>query len=905
MHKKRISRVISMLLAAAMLLSFQGLTVSATQNRDSYFSKNYTLTGNIRDDIVAVAAAQNGKTKAQLGFTEAWCANFVCGCAALAGIPNFPRNGSCDQLIVLLKKWGGKWYAYNSDYVPKKGDIVFFSSKGNTSDDSTHVGIIYQDGFAAKNTVKTVEGNTSGVTSSCVNIKNRAVYGSLPIMGYISLTGEGSGSTASTDPADYTVPTRTLYYVSGSLMNGSDVSWLQAILTQLGYKLDIDGWFGSGTDSAVRAFQTDAGLDVDGKVGPATRAGLISRYEALSHTHDYTEIVFDEYNHGWRCSCGATTQPYPHTFSGWSVTTEPTKTEAGAQKRACTVCGFEETQILPAKGEDGRTEVSSSVVKRFTPTLDGLLDPEYLDSASLTLTGGSISVTTYVTWDDGCMYICSVVTDDDVVSAGPQFYGKLSGYSQTMLWTDALAYDINYRGWIGTDANGYALFAGDGTTGTGILAPKDGDITVNKKYVRATRTSDGYISEVCIPLTDGSLVSGAEQSFKLYAFDAAAGSAFTADGVASAFSSFDTTVSLTFDNSAPVLKNSNHALYGGTGGALTTDGGSSYTSTGEAIILKRPEGLEAGDAALDAAYRSSYSLSFTETQYGRTLSGTAYYLWDASYLYIYAQINDPDRFAQIYSLDDPIKNDLAVFRVFPSDGSSWARIGVNATNTVNPKNNPVTSQDGYAYVIQQSGTAAGACSSNASGKSMSSSIKDNNGFYMTRLGAADEGYFVELKVPMNSSTLKEKASIRLSFGAIDVNGANVYEYGASGTYDPVVTVKLSSTVACGHRFTQKVTAEPSEGVAGSRVFVCDGCGETLSSVELPALPLPMAGDVNGDGVVDSDDAIYLLRFTFNPDSYPLHASGDVDGSGSIDSDDAIYLLRYTFNSDLFPIMSDR
>ena len=76
MHKKRISRVISMLLAAAMLLSFQGLTVSATQNRDSYFSKNYTLTGNIRDDIVAVAAAQNGKTKAQLGFTEAWCANF-------------------------------------------------------------------------------------------------------------------------------------------------------------------------------------------------------------------------------------------------------------------------------------------------------------------------------------------------------------------------------------------------------------------------------------------------------------------------------------------------------------------------------------------------------------------------------------------------------------------------------------------------------------------------------------------------------------------------------------------------------------------------------------------------------------------------------------------------------------
>lgn len=319
------------------------------------------------------------------------------------------------------------------------------------------------------------------------------------------------------------------------------------------------------------------------------------------------------------------------------------------------------------------------------------------------------------------------------------------------------------------------------------------------------------------------------------------------------------------------------------------------------MILKRPAEFDATDAALDAAYRSSYSVSFAETQYGRTLSGTAYYLWDASYLYIYAEINDPDRFAQIYSLDDPIKNDLAVFRVFPSDGSSWARIGVNATNTVNPKNNPVTSQDGYAYVIEQNGTAAGACSSNASGKSMSAAIGENNEFYMTRLGAADEGYFVELKVPMNSSSLKENASIRLSFGAIDVNGPNVYEYGASGTYDPVVTARLSSAVACGHTFNSCVTQEPAAGVAGSKSFVCSGCGETLATAEIAALPYALDGDINGDGVIDSDDAVYLLRHTFNPDAYPLSANGDVNGDGAIDSDDSIYLLRYTFDPALFPI----
>lgn len=902
MRKGRVSRLLSLVLAAVMLFSAQGITVSATQNRDSYFSKNYTLTGNIRDDIVAVAAAQNGKTKADLGFTEAWCANFVCGCAALAGISGFPRNGSCDQLIVLLKNWGGTWYAYNSDYIPSKGDIVFFSSKGNTSNDSTHVGIIYQSGFVADKTVRTIEGNTSGVTSSCVNIKTRAVYGSLPIMGYISLTGEGSGSGESTDPADYPVPTRTLYYVSGALMNGSDVCWLQAILTRLGYTLDVDGWFGSATDSAVRAFQTASGLEADGMVGPATRAKLISQYEALSHTHSYAELVSDEYNHGYRCSCGATTAPSPHTFSSWVVTLQPTKTTPGSQQRVCSVCSYTETQVLPATGDEGKTVIDSSLIKRYTPTLDGLLDPEYLDSAAVTLSGGSVSVSSYITWSGNSLYICSVVTDDDVVSAGPQFFGKLSGYSQNMLWTDALAYDVGGRGWVGTDANGYAMFAGDSTTGTAILSPSDGDITVNKKYARATRTKSGYISEICIPFTDSSLLtSGGELSFRLYAFDAAAGSTFTAEGVASAFVAFDTTVTLSVTDDAPALLSADRTLYSGTGNALTKNGGESYKSTGQALILKKPSGLKPGDAALDAAYRSSYSISFNETQYGRTLSGTAYYLWDASYLYIYAYVNDPDRFAQIYSLDDPIKNDLAVFRVFPSDGTSWTRIGVNATNTVDPSNNPVTSKDGYLYPIQTNGTAAGICSDNASGKSMSTSISGNNEFYTTRLSSSDDGYFVELKVPMNSFTLASGQTIRLSFGAIDVNGVNVYEYGASGTYDGVVSATLSSKVACGHVFEPAVTAEPAAGTAGVRALICSVCSAQLATAEIHALPSADPGDVNGDGYVDSDDAVYLLRYTFNPESYPLASNGDVNGDGYVDSDDAIYLLRYTFDPELFPI----
>ena len=43
----------------------------------------------------------------------------------------------------------------------------------------------------------------------------------------------------------------------------------------------------------------------------------------------------------------------------------------------------------------------------------------------------------------------------------------------------------------------------------------------------------------------------------------------------------------------------------------------------------------------------------------------------------------------------------------------------------------------------------------------------------------------------------------------------------------------------------------------------------------------LRGDMNGDGMVNSDDAIYLLRHTLDPDKYPLNGEGslpDIDES---------------------------
>lgn len=58
---------------------------------------------------------------------------------------------------------------------------------------------------------------------------------------------------------------------------GDSVKWLQWILTNIGYECGgIDGDFGTKTFNAVKLFQKDKGLLVDGIVGPATRKALIS-----------------------------------------------------------------------------------------------------------------------------------------------------------------------------------------------------------------------------------------------------------------------------------------------------------------------------------------------------------------------------------------------------------------------------------------------------------------------------------------------------------------------------------------------------------------------------------------------------------------------------------------------------
>ena len=96
------------LLVLLLMVPYQN--VYATQSHTENFDKSYSLGSNQAENLVNVAQKQLGKSKANLGYTEAWCADFVCDCAKLTGmadniIPyNYASRGACTYLYNYMVK---------------------------------------------------------------------------------------------------------------------------------------------------------------------------------------------------------------------------------------------------------------------------------------------------------------------------------------------------------------------------------------------------------------------------------------------------------------------------------------------------------------------------------------------------------------------------------------------------------------------------------------------------------------------------------------------------------------------------------------------------------------------------------------------------------------------------------
>ena len=193
-----------------------------------------------------------------------------------------------------FKQLGGYMY-HGSDtmfrkYCSSKGEL----KKGKRTDGATlklgtavfvwngkkysHVGL-----YVGGETVIEAMGTINGVTTTKVTATKWTHWGELQGVDYSDTgteTASGTGSqgsflngSSSMSQGDATHATQTLR--KGS--KGSAVIILQTQLLKLGYDLGpcgIDGDFGKSTDAAVRSFQSDHRLTVDGVVGKNTWAEL-------------------------------------------------------------------------------------------------------------------------------------------------------------------------------------------------------------------------------------------------------------------------------------------------------------------------------------------------------------------------------------------------------------------------------------------------------------------------------------------------------------------------------------------------------------------------------------------------------------------------------------------------------
>lgn len=150
---KKILSVLMCLTLIFSIFAFQSVPVSATQSKSNNFKKNYSLSGNGANDIVAVAKAQLEMSQSQLGYTESWCADFVSDCAKLANQSSaIPFNGVVSSLYNAVISAGGKIVSY-----PSAGDIAFYKT---SSGSWAHVSIV------SDSNKTTIHGNVSWCTST-------------------------------------------------------------------------------------------------------------------------------------------------------------------------------------------------------------------------------------------------------------------------------------------------------------------------------------------------------------------------------------------------------------------------------------------------------------------------------------------------------------------------------------------------------------------------------------------------------------------------------------------------------------------------------------------------------------------------------------------------------------------
>ena len=193
-----------------------------------------------------------------------WCACFISWLAKKLDITNIiPVDMSCNSQISKFKTMG----VWHTDRNFQSGDIIYYD--WDISGDADHVGIVEK---VSGNTLTVIEGNNGNFPNDRVR-RREISSGSSLIFGYARPKYPVKSSANSSD-VNISLPTVR----NGD--SGNAVKILQAFLVAYEYSIGIsgiDGDFGSDTESAVKQFQKNSEIEVDGIVGKDTWTKLLKR----------------------------------------------------------------------------------------------------------------------------------------------------------------------------------------------------------------------------------------------------------------------------------------------------------------------------------------------------------------------------------------------------------------------------------------------------------------------------------------------------------------------------------------------------------------------------------------------------------------------------------------------------
>lgn len=211
-------------------------------------------------------------------YTDSYCDATVSAAFIKLGAVDLIGGTECgvEKHVEIFKK-AGIWQE-DGRVTPKPGWIIVYNWDDSTQPNdgySDHIGIV--ETVSSSGIITTIEGNING---GLVGRRNLAV-GKGTIRGYaVPKYAESSKASKGSSSASKPI-TPEMISVSVPVlkqgMKGDFVKPLQILLNGRGYSCgDVDGSFGPATLSAVKLFQKNKALTIDGIAGPKTWEKLLS-----------------------------------------------------------------------------------------------------------------------------------------------------------------------------------------------------------------------------------------------------------------------------------------------------------------------------------------------------------------------------------------------------------------------------------------------------------------------------------------------------------------------------------------------------------------------------------------------------------------------------------------------------